>query len=51
MEIHSKIEAYAETILNILDVDADSYNVRRGQLVALLIDTLQAMEQTREQED
>lgn len=51
MEIYSKIEAYAETILNILDVDADSYNVRRGQLLDLLIDTLQAREQWKIQEE
>lgn len=42
---------YASIILERLDVDAKHFNVRRPQLVDVFMDTLQALEQNREQED
>lgn len=49
--IHDAIEVSAGAILDGLDVLAQTHGARRRELVELLIDTLQALEQTREQED
>ena len=45
------IVKYAAMVLEWLDIDARNFNVRRPQLVDVFIDTLQALEQNREQED
>lgn len=50
-EINEQIEKYAALVLDWLDVDAKENNVRRSALVELFIDTLQALEQNKEQED
>ena len=42
---------YAAMVLEWLDIDAKHFNVRRPQLVDVFIDTLQALELNREQED
>lgn len=42
---------YATMVLEWLNIDATHFNVRRPQLVDVFIDTLQALEQNREQED
>lgn len=42
---------YATMVLEWLDTDAKQYNVPRPQLVELFIDTLNALEQYKEQED
>lgn len=42
---------YASMVLEWLDIDAKQNCVPRPQLVEMLIDTLQALEQNKEQED
>lgn len=50
-EISEQIEKYAAVVLDWLDIDAKENNVLRPALVELFIDTLQALEQNKEQED
>lgn len=50
-ETSEKIEKYAAVVLDWLDIDAKEDNVPRSALVELFIDTLQALEQNKEQED
>lgn len=45
------IEHYASMVLEWLDLDATEWKLPRGKLVEQFIDTIQAMEQTKEQED
>lgn len=42
---------YATMVLEWLDIDAKHHKASRPQLVEMFIDTLQALEQNREQED
>lgn len=42
---------YATMVLEWLDIDAKHHDASRPQLVELFVDTLQALEQNREQED
>lgn len=42
---------YATMVLEWLDIDAKHHNASRPQLVEMLVDTLNALEQAREQED
>lgn len=42
---------YATHVLEWLDIDAKHYKASRPQLVEMFIDTLQALEQNKEQED
>lgn len=45
------IEHYASMVLEWLDLDATEHNLPRAELVEQFVDTLQAMEQYKEQED
>lgn len=49
--MHEMIEKYANKILDVLEVNAKCYNVSRSDLVDMLIDTIQALEQWRSQEN
>ena len=49
--IRRLIESYAALVLNWLDMVAYDQGMARPQLVELFIDTLQALEQNKEQED
>ena len=49
-DIHRSIEIYAGSIIESVGVLADYHGANRGMLLDLLISTLQAMEQTRQQE-
>ena len=49
--ISGLIESYAALVLNWLDLVAHDQGMARPQLVELFIDTLQALEQNKEQED
>jgi hypothetical protein len=42
---------YATMVLEWLDIDAKHHKASRPQLVEMFIDTLQALEQNRSQED
>ena len=42
---------YATMVLEWLDIDAKHHKASRPQLVEMFIDTLNALEQNREQED
>ena len=48
--IHRIVEAYAEVIHGYIDIVAQDYGVERSEVLDLLIDTLQAMDQTKAQE-
>ena len=50
-QIRMLIEKYAALVLDWLDLVANDQGVARPPLVELFIDTLQALEQNREQED
>lgn len=50
-QIRERIENYAVRVLNLLDLDAKNHHVARPPLVELFIDTLNALEQNKEQED
>lgn len=45
------IEHYASMVLEWLDLDAIEWKVSREKLLEQFVDTIQAMEQTKEQED
>lgn len=49
-EIHRSIEIYARSILESVDTLAEVHRVPPHELVELLVNTIWAMEQTREQE-
>ena len=49
--ISEGIEKYAAVVLDWLDMVAHDQGMARPQLVELFIDTLQALEQNKEQED
>ena len=49
--VHRTIEIYAGSILESLDVLAAFHDEKRGELVELLVSTMWAMQQIREQED
>lgn len=49
--LEKSIAHYAAMILEWLDIDARDYHVERPPLVELFIDTLNALEQNKEQED
>lgn len=49
--LHKAVENYAQMALEWLDIDARVHRVKRSDLMELFIDTLRAMNQTREQED
>lgn len=49
--LHRAVENYARMALEWLDIDARVHRVNRADLMELFIDTLRAMNQTREQED
>ncbi len=51
MQLVKNIMNYAEAVLKLLDADAKELHVARPPLVELFIDTLQALEQNKEQED
>lgn len=48
--IHLMIKRYAASVIESMNTLSEYHNIPRGELLELLIDTLQAMEQTREQE-
>ena len=50
-QLEKTIVHYAAMVLEWLDIDAKQHRVARPQLVETFIDTLQALEQAREQED
>ena len=49
--LHRAAENYAEMTLEWLDIDARVHQVKRSDLMELYIDTLRAMNQTKEQEE
>jgi len=49
--LEKNVTHYATMVLEMLDSDAKHHKVRRPQLVDMFIDTLQALEQYKEQED
>ena len=49
--VYRMIERYASTTLESLDTLSDYHHIPRAELLELLIDTLQALEQAKEQED
>lgn len=53
--MHERLEMtvvhYATMVLEWLDIDAKHHKASRPQLVEMFIDTLNALEQNREQED
>lgn len=49
--IHLMIERYAASVVESLNTLAEYHNVPRGELLELLIDTVQALEQCKAQED
>lgn len=49
--IEKTIVHYASMVLEWLDADSKEYKVRRSNLVDMFIDTLQALEQWKSQED
>ena len=49
--LHKSIEKNAETALELLDIDAKMHQVKRSDLLELFIDTINAMNQNKEQED
>lgn len=49
--LHRAAENYAKMALEWLEIDAHVHHVKRSDLMELFIDTLRAMNQTREQED
>lgn len=48
--VHSAIEISARGIMDSLDILAQHYNVRREELLELLVNTMWAMKQTEDQE-
>lgn len=48
--VHSAIEISARAILDSLDILAQHYNVTRPELLDLLVNTMQAAQQTDDQE-
>lgn len=50
-QLDKSIVHYASMVLEWLDMDAKQHQVARPQLVEVFIDTLNALEQNREQED
>ena len=50
-QIREQIESYAVSVLEWLDMDAKNHGVARSPLVDLFMDTLNALEQNKEQED
>lgn len=48
--VHSAIEISARAILDSLDILAQHYNVTRGELLELLVNTMWAKQQTDDQE-
>lgn len=48
---HNATMNYAQMVLEWLETDAQAHRVKRSDLVELFIDTLQALEQNKEQED
>lgn len=49
--IEKTISHYATMVLEWLDLDSKQYKVRRSNLVDMFVDTLQALEQWKSQED
>lgn len=49
--IETTITHYATMVLEWLDADSKQYRVQRSNLVEMFIDTLQALEQWKSQED
>lgn len=49
--IETTITHYASMVLEWLDDDAKHYKIQRSGLVEMFIDTLQALEQWKSQED
>lgn len=49
--LHRTIEKYAEMVLEWLDVDSKACEVKRSDLLELFVDTINALEQNRSQED
>lgn len=49
--LHRAAENYAQMALEWLDIDARVHHVKRADLMELFIETLRAMNQTKEQED
>lgn len=49
--LHRAAENYAQMALEWLDIDAHVHRVKRADLMELFIDTLRAMNQTKEQEE
>ena len=50
-ELVKLIERYASCVLEWLDLDAEEYHLHRSKLLEQFIDTINAKEQTKEQED
>jgi len=49
-DMHRTVESFAEAIHSGIDILAKHYGVERSELFELVIDTMQAMEQTKAQE-
>ena len=51
LQLEKNIVHYAAMVLEWLDIDAKQHQVERPALVDLFMDTLNALEQNKEQED